>query len=95
MNTFKITKEDLSVEEAPSAVKLAQEIFRAEGSLCDDWEFEDNDGHLYIWLPKHGFIGGTQLKGVAAVVDYYNLSFYVSYDTEVQRMYVSIYGTRK
>ena len=40
MNTFKITKEDLGVQEAPSAVKLAQEIYRELEHICDEWEFE-------------------------------------------------------
>lgn len=93
MNTFKITKEDLGVQEAPSAVKLAQEIYRELGSLCDEWEFEIEEEHLLCWLPK--FLGGTTMGRLLKVVEFYHLSCYACYDTVKRRMQVSIYYTRK
>ena len=93
MNTFKITKEDLGVQEAPSAVKLAQEIYRELEHICDEWEFEVEEGHLLIWLPN--FFGGTTMSHLLKVVDFYHLNCYACYDTVRHRMQVSIYNTRK
>lgn len=93
MNTFKLTKEDLGVQEAPSAVKVAQDIYRRLGTICDEWDFEMEDEHLYIWLPN--FIGGTTMSYLLTVAGFYHLNLYACYDTVKKRMQVSIYNTRK
>ena len=95
MNTFKITKEDLGVQEAPSAVKVAQELYRKLDSVIDEWEYEITEEHLYIWLPKYGFLGGTAMSHLVNVTSFFNLSFYASFDSGKQRMFVVIYLTRK